>query len=64
MKHKLVMEIITESYEEEQYILMKFPESWWYSANPREGHTIFYLPASNEETVQEAITEWKEMKSK
>jgi hypothetical protein len=64
MKHKLVIEIITESYEEEQYILMKFPESWWYSANPREGYTVFYLPAANEEKVQEAITEWKEMKRK
>ena len=35
MKHKLVTEIITESYEEEQYILMKFPDAWWYSSNPR-----------------------------
>jgi len=64
MKHKLVIEIITESYEEEQYILMKFPDAWWYSGNSKGGNTVFYLPASSEEIVQEVITKWKEMKSK
>lgn len=59
MKHKLVIEIIAETYEEEQFLLNKFPSVWW---DDRSGFTSFYVPESQKSEVVNVINEWKEMK--
>ncbi len=58
MKYQRVVEIVTESYEEEQFILNKFPEACWYASGPKT-NTVFYLPVSKEHAVQEAYNEYK-----
>ena len=63
MKHRIVVEIVTESVEEEQFILHKFMEAWWVPTQ-RRGHTTFYLPADRESDVQEALNEYKERSKK
>lgn len=60
MKHKKVIQVITENYEEEQYMLFKFPESWW---NDRFGRMMFSISLEQEEKVNEAIKEYKELKN-
>jgi len=57
-----VIEIVTESYEEEQFILNRFPEAWWIPQGKGENGIIFYLPVSKEYKVQEAYNEYKERK--
>ena len=42
MKYQRMIEIVTESYEEEQFILNKFPEACWYASGPKV-NTVFYL---------------------
>ena len=63
MKHKSVIQIITESYEEEQFILGKFPEAWW-TTTQKVGHTTFYVSELREGEVKEAINEYKERSKK
>lgn len=63
MKMRKVIEIEVDSYNEEQYILEKFPEAVWISpAGVSGGGTRFFLPESEEYgiEVEEAITEWEE----
>jgi len=63
MNYKLVVRISTDSYEEEQFILTRFPEAYWTPNVRREG-TTFYLPADRESDVQKVINEYKELKKK
>lgn len=57
MKYKTVIEVITESYAEEQYILSKFPNASWI---PYIEKIIFYIPYSQYSEVVRALYEWKE----
>ncbi len=57
MKHKKVIQIIAETYYEEQYILLRFPEAWW---DDRSGETVFSIPLEQEEQVHEVMKEYKE----
>ena len=59
MKHKTVIQITAESYEEEQYLLNKFPEAWW---DDRQGVTVFYVSELRDGEVRKAINEYKERK--
>jgi hypothetical protein len=59
MKYKQVIEIVTETYEEEQYILHKFPEAYWYS---RGSNIVFALPAYEQNRVGEAIEDFERLK--
>jgi len=58
MKRKVVIELKSESYMEEQYLLDKFPDAIWLNLG---GTTRFYLDVNEKERVSEAITEWKEI---
>jgi len=60
MKCRRVVEIITESYDEEQFIMEKFPGLWWEF---RATNTIFYTTEDRLDEINEAINEF-ERKSK
>jgi hypothetical protein len=62
MKHKIVIEIITENYAEQQFILSRFPEAFWRV--PVGERTIFHLPYEKDvnEKVRRTLQEW-EMKN-
>ena len=60
MKYQRKVEIVTESYEEAQFILDKFPEAWWNVVDDKT--TIFLVPVAKEQLVQEAYNEFKERK--
>ena len=48
MKHKKVIQVIAENYEEEQYMLETFPEAWW---DDRSGKMVFSIPEAEEFVV-------------
>ncbi|MHA1700709.1 MAG: hypothetical protein ACTSWK_00430 [Promethearchaeota archaeon] len=52
MKVKRVIEIKTENYLEEAYILENFPQAVWFSCP---GNTMFYLPEYLEDEINTAI---------
>lgn len=58
MKRKVVIELQSESYLEEQFLLDKFPGAKWLNLG---GTTRFYLDLNEKERVIDAITEWKEL---
>lgn len=58
MKYKRVFEVRAESYEEEQFMLLKFPGSIWFIC---EGHTKFYLPEEEKKDVLLALKEWRQI---
>ena len=57
MKHKKVIEVIAENYQEEQFMLNRFPEAWW---DDRSGRMVFSISEDKESEVQQAINEYKE----
>ena len=57
MKHKKVIQVIAENYEEEQFMLNRFPEAWW---DDRSGRMVFSISEDKEFEVQQAINEYKE----
>lgn len=59
MKYQRMIEIISESYEEEQFLQREFPEAYFVI---REDKVYFYLPVSKEHAVQEAYNTYKELK--
>ena len=59
MKHKKVIQVIAENYDEEQFLLNKFPEAWW---DDRSGRMVFSISEHQENEVKEAINEYKERK--
>jgi hypothetical protein len=59
MKYNRVVEIIAESYEEEQFLQRAFPEAYFIIRNEK---VYFYLPGSKESQVQAVINEYKELK--
>ncbi len=52
MKVRNVIEIKTEDYIEEQFILEKFPEALWFNYT---GNIMFYLPNYLEDEVNKAV---------
>jgi hypothetical protein len=61
MKQQRMIEVIAESYEEEQYLLNELDEAWW---EDRKGNIVFTLPESKEDLVMKVIKEWKDRKKK
>jgi hypothetical protein len=55
MKFKKMIDIMAESYEEEQFLLVKFPEVWW---DDRSGVTHFYVEEMRINEVLEVLSEW------
>lgn len=62
MKINRIVQISTDTVEEEQFILNKFPEAWWVPTNVR-GVTTFNLPIQKEVLVREALNEYEERKN-
>ena len=62
MKQKSVIQISTESYEEEQFILTRFPSAVWISLKP--GKTLFHLPFAQYNEVLTTIEEWEKQNDK
>jgi hypothetical protein len=58
MKAKNVVQVITETYDEQQFILSRFPESFWFVEE--EDRTRFYIPVGRQEEVYKTIIEWHE----
>lgn len=61
MKYKTCYEVIAENYEEEQFLLSRFPESIWFIT---EKHVKFFIPKQDKQKIIESIGEWKEQKKK
>ena len=58
MKRRVVIEVESESYLEEQFLLDRFPNAVWLNMG---GQTRFYMDIDEKEQVLEALTEWKEI---
>ena len=58
MKRRVVIEMESESYLEEQFLLDKFPDAVWLNMG---GQTRFYMDIDEKERVLQALTEWKEI---
>jgi len=58
MKRRVVIELESESYMEEQFLLDKFPNAIWLNMG---GQTKFFMDIDEKEQVLEAITEWKKI---
>jgi hypothetical protein len=58
MKRRLVIEVESESYLEEQFLLDQFPNAVWLNMG---GQTRFYMDIDEKESVLEALTKWKEI---
>lgn len=61
MKYKRVIEVTAESYDEEQFLLNRFPEAWW---DDRSGIIVFYISEKKFNIVKEVINEYKEQNKK
>jgi len=55
MKSRSVIEIETETYEEEQFILARFPHTAWIKLSE---NTRFYVPTDQLTKVAEVMAEW------
>ena len=63
MKIKKAIKITTESYEEQQFILKRFPAAWWLEPEGLlDGKliTVFYLDSKYTNEATEAVREWIE----
>jgi len=61
MKHKKVILVTAESYEEEQFLVNKLSSDWW---DHHRGKIVFFVPEEKEEYVREVFNEYKELKKK
>jgi len=57
MKVKRVVEVTTSSYQEEQFILSRFPESLWF---PFYEKRKFYIDEDRFQEVVDAVEEFNE----
>ncbi len=57
MKQKEVIELRSESYMEDQFLLDRFPSATWLN---HRGSTTFYLSVDEKDSVLKAIKEWEE----
>jgi len=60
MKYKTCYEVIAENYEEEQFLLHRFPGSIWFITDK---HVKFFIPKQDKQKIIESIGEWKERKN-
>jgi len=58
MKRRVVIEVESESYMEEQFLIDKFPDAIWHNEG---GNATFYISIDENERVLKALTLWKEM---
>ena len=58
MKRRVVIELESESYLEEQFLIDRFPDATWLNQG---GNTTFYISIDDNDRVLKAITEWEEM---
>ena len=58
MQFKKMIAINAENYQEEQFLLSKFPDAVWINLD---GGTVFYVPEGMINEVLEVLREWKEM---
>ena len=61
MKIKNAIKITTESYEEQQFILKRFPTAWWVEPEGLlDGKliTVFYVDSRYTNEATEALREW------
>lgn len=56
MRMRSVIEIQTESYAEQQYIMTHLPEAVWIVLGEK---TTFYMPYPQYEKVKKVIHEWE-----
>jgi len=61
MKQQRMIEVIAETYEEEQYLLNRLEDAWW---EDRTGNIVFTLPESKEDLVTNVVKEWKNRKGR
>lgn len=59
MRQRAVIEILAEDYDEEQFLLAKFPDSVWVKL---EGGTRFYIPSTRIKEIGQALREFKNVK--
>ena len=57
MKYKPCYEVIADNYQEEQFILNRFPDAIWFITD---NHVKFYIPKSAKNELVEAIGAWKQ----
>jgi len=60
MKHKKIIQVIAENYEEEQLLLDKFPGVWW---DDRQGRMVFSIPMEQENEVIDLVYKYKKLRS-
>jgi len=61
MKATNKIELITDSYEEQQFILARFPDSYWFVED--DNKTRFYICKSKENDVDASMREWNKLNS-
>jgi len=59
MKQRAVIEIIAEDYDEEQFLLAKFPDAVFLNL---EGVTRFYIQSTKIKQIGQALREFKNLK--
>lgn len=57
MKYRAVVEVETNSIEEEQFVLNRFPSALWIALEKR---TKFYIPYHEYNEVKKTVNEWRE----
>ena len=57
MRMRSVIEIQTESYAEQQYIMTHLPEAIWIVLGEK---TTFYMPYPQYEKVENVLREWEQ----
>jgi hypothetical protein len=57
MKQKEVIELKSESYMEEQFLLDRFPSAVWLNSG---SSTTFYLLIEEKDSVMKAMKEWED----
>lgn len=63
MKIRKMVEITTETYEEQQFILSRFPNSFWF-VEEDVNKTRFYISELKSSEAISALNEWKDFNSK
>ena len=59
MRQRAVIEIVAENYDEEQFLLKKFPDAVWLKIDEE---TRFFVPSRNIKEVGRALREFKNLK--
>lgn len=63
MKIRKMVEIITETYEEQQFILSRFPNSFWFVEDDENNlyKTRFYISELKQTEAVAALNEWRDL---